>query len=276
MKAIIAVVVCLVIAGSVGFWVVKRHHAPPNPTPAVSQATSVTPPETAPAESRPAAKATKKARFGSAETPEANAVSTSPVTAAANEPPVSEETKQIRLAVDRLVSAKTSFQDKYTAWTKLRDEGKLPQVVAELEQRATNNPTSAEYPAALGQAYLHKIAVTKDTRDYAVLGALADRSFDTALDLDPANWEARFFKATAMSYWPEEMNKRPEVIERFTKLIQDQEAQSPQPEFAQAYYWLGETYQKAGRADYADQVWRRGAALFPNDPMLQQKPAARK
>ncbi|MEQ1936405.1 MAG: hypothetical protein ABL962_21330, partial [Fimbriimonadaceae bacterium] len=130
------------------------------------------------------------------------------------------------------------------------------------------------YPAALGQAYLHKIAVTKDTRDYAVLGSLADRSFDSALDIDPANWDARFFKATAMSYWPAEMNKRPEVIERFTQLIQDQEAQSSQPQFAQSYFWLGETYQKSGKADYADQVWRRGAALFPNDPMLKQKLAS--
>ena len=156
-------------------------------------------------------------------------------------------------------------------WIKLRDEGKINQVISELYDRATNNPSAAEYPAALGQAYLHKIAITKDTRDYAVLGSLADRSFDTALDIDPANWEARFFKATAMSYWPAEMNKRPEVIERFTQLIQDQESQSSQPQFAQSYYWLGETYQKSGRADDADQVWRRGAALFPNDPMLKQK-----
>jgi TolA-binding protein len=77
-----------------------------------------------------------------------------------------------------------------------------------------------------------------------------------------------------MSYWPAELNKRPEVIQRFTQLIQDQESQSLQPQFAQSYYWLGETYQKSGRDDYADQVWRRGAALFPNDPMLQKKLAA--
>ncbi len=188
---------------------------------------------------------------------------------------VLDEKTQVRQNVDQLVSPHTSFADKYQLWTKLRDEGRMDQVIAELNERATNNPTAAEYPAALGQAYLHKIAVTKDTRDYAVLGALADRSFDTALELDPASWDARFFKATAMSYWPEEMNKRPEVIERFTQLIQDQETQTPQPQFAHAYYWLGETYQKAGRADAADQVWRRGAALFPSEPMLQQKTAGR-
>ena len=182
-----------------------------------------------------------------------------------------DEADQIRRSVDQLVSAQTSVEQKYAIWLRLRDDGKLNQVIADLEQRATNNPTSAEYPAALGQAYLHKIATTTDTRDYAVLGTLADRSFDAALDIDAANWEARFFKAMAMSYWPEEMNKRTEVIQRFTKLIEDQETQPPQSGFAQSYYWLGETYVKAGHPDYAEQVWRRGAALFPSDPMLQQK-----
>jgi tetratricopeptide (TPR) repeat protein len=199
--------------------------------------------------------------------------------AAANPPasePVFDEKAQIRQSVDALVSPQIGFDEKYRTWIALRDQGKLDLVITELAERATNSPTSAEYPAALGQAYLHKIAVTKDTRDYAVLGALADRSFDAALDIDPANWDARFFKATAMSYWPEEMNKRPEVIQRFTQLIHDQEVQPPQPQFAQSYYWLGETYAKMGRSDYADQVWRRGATLFPSDPMLQQKLTAQK
>lgn len=190
--------------------------------------------------------------------------------------PVSDEMAHIRQSVDALVSPQISFDQKYRTWIALRDQGQIDQVIGELTERATNNPTSAEYPAALGQAYLHKIAVAKDTRDYAVLGSLADRSFDAALDIDPANWDARFFKATAMSYWPAELNKRPEVVERFTKLIEDQETQSPQPQFAQSYYWLGETYAKMGRSDYAEQVWRRGAALFPSDPMLQQKLTAQK
>jgi hypothetical protein len=77
-----------------------------------------------------------------------------------------------------------------------------------------------------------------------------------------------------MSYWPAEMNKGDEVINRFTQLIQDQETQPAQPHFAQSYVWLGDQYQKSGRADYADQVWRRGAALFPSEPMLQKKLAA--
>jgi tetratricopeptide (TPR) repeat protein len=143
-----------------------------------------------------------------------------------------------------------------------------------LEQQATNNPTSAAYPAALGQAFIHQIATTKDTRQYALLGLKADQNFDAALEIDPKFWEARFFKAHSMSYWPTEMNKGNEVVSRFTQLIQDQEAQTAQPHFAQSYVWLGEHYQKTGQAQYANQVWRRGAALFPAETMLQQKLAA--
>lgn len=99
----------------------------------------------------------------------------------------------------------------------------------------------------------------------------ADQTFDAALALDPANWEAGFFKTVSLSYWPKEMNRGPEVIQRFTHLIEQQETAPPQPHFAQSYVWLGEQYRKAGRDDYATQVWQRGAALFPGDPALQKK-----
>lgn len=270
MKRLIWVVMSLAAAAAVSLWLAKRGRTvAASGTAAIESTTAAT---TAAAE--PENSTSSKTRRSD---PAITTAPAAPVAArrfadvAAATDAASDEKAQIRRSVDQLVSAQTSFEDKYHTWIKLRDEGKMDQVIAELNERATNNPAAAEYPAALGQAYLHKIAVTKDTRDYAVLGAMADRSFDAALDLDPANWEARFFKATAMSYWPEEMNKRPEVIQRFTKLIQDQESQSPQPHFAQSYYWLGEAYQKSGNSDHANQVWRRGAALFPNDPMLQQK-----
>jgi tetratricopeptide (TPR) repeat protein len=99
----------------------------------------------------------------------------------------------------------------------------------------------------------------------------ADKVFDTALSLDTANWEARFTKAIAMSYWPPTLNKGDEVIQHFQTLIEQQEAQTPQPEFADTYSWLGDQYQKAGRADDARAVWQRGAAMFPADEKLRNK-----
>src|SRR2546421_12394825 len=153
--------------------------------------------------------------------------------------------------VDVLVSPQASYQQKRDAWKQLRDAGKLDQAIAELEQRTANDPTRAEYPATLGQAYLQKCGTIKDVREQGILAMQADKVFDAALSLDPSNWEARFTKAVAMSYWPPVLNKGDEVIQHFQTLIEQQEAQAPQPNFAESYSWLGDQYQKAGRTNDA-------------------------
>jgi tetratricopeptide (TPR) repeat protein len=108
-----------------------------------------------------------------------------------------------------------------------------------------------------------------------MLGMQADQNFDAALELDPANWEAQFFKAAAMSYWPLELNKGEEVVQRFARLIDQQEALLPEPQFAQTYVLLGDQYQKMGQPDYAVATWQIGAQRYPGDTTLQQKLRAR-
>jgi tetratricopeptide (TPR) repeat protein len=177
-------------------------------------------------------------------------------------------------AVELLASKQATYQQKREVWQQLRDAGKLDSAIAELEQRVAANPQSAEYPATLGQAYLKKCATIQDLREQGILAMQADKVFETALTLDPDNWEARFTKAVAMSYWPPMLNKGDEVIQNFQTLIQQQELQPPQPQFADTYAWLGDQYQKVGRSDDARAVWERGAALFPADEKLRIKLAA--
>jgi len=177
----------------------------------------------------------------------------------------------IQRTIETLLSAQASFDEKQAAWQQLKDCGKLDLAINELERGAASNPNSAQYPAALGQAYLQKAATLKDIREQGILGMKADQSFDTALSQDPSNWEAGFWKAAALSYWPPQLNKGQEVVERFAELIKLQETQPSQPQFAQTYVLLGEQYQKQGYADYARQIWRRGSALFPNDPRILEK-----
>ena len=176
--------------------------------------------------------------------------------------------------IETLVSSQAGFEQKQAVWKRLKSTGKLDQAISELELRAANDPRTAEYPAALGQAYLKKCSLIEDVREQAILAMKADQSFETALNLDPSNWEARFTKAVGMSYWPPQLNKGQEVIEEFRTLIQQQETQSPQPQFARSYVWLGEQYQKAGHSEYAAQVWQRGATLFPNNQELASKLAS--
>jgi tetratricopeptide (TPR) repeat protein len=181
------------------------------------------------------------------------------------------EAASLSRMVDVLISPQASYQQKQEAWKQLGEAGKLDQAIAELEQRTANDPRSAENPAALGHAYLQKCGTIKDVREQGILAMQADKMFDTALSLDASNWDARFMKAVAMSYWPPMLNKGDEVIQHFQTLIQQQETQTPQPQFADTYAWLGDQYQKADRADDARAVWQRGAALFPADEKLRTK-----
>jgi len=174
-----------------------------------------------------------------------------------------------RQAIDILVSPQTSFQQRQAAWKELRDAGELDQALASLKQGVANNPTSAECPTALGEAYVYKLQTIRDFHEVSILALQADQSFNKALGLDPANWEAQFFKAAALSRWPAEMNKGPEVIQQFSNLIDQQEAMPPQPQFAQTYVLLGDQYKKTGQRDYAVQTWRLGLAKFPGDSTLQ-------
>jgi tetratricopeptide (TPR) repeat protein len=173
--------------------------------------------------------------------------------------------------MEMLLSSQTGLQQKRALWAQLRQTVQLDRAIAELEQRAASDPTATEYPTALGEAYLYKIETVEDARDHAILGLKADQSFDAALKLDPANWEAGFYKTAALARWPDNLNKGAEVVQRFSDLIQLQETMTPRPEFAATYVLLGEQYQKAGQPDNARQVWLRGASLFPSSPSLQAK-----
>ncbi len=177
--------------------------------------------------------------------------------------------------MDTLISSQASFHQKQATWKQLRDAGQLDQAIEALKQGVADHPDSATHPAALGQAQLQKAGVVAQSggaiSEMGILGMQADQSFDAALKLDPANWEAQFFKAAAMSHWPLELNKGEEVIKRMSNLIDQQERMSPQPEFAQTYVLLGEQYQKMGKSDYAAATWQIGAEKFPANPALRQK-----
>jgi hypothetical protein len=189
-------------------------------------------------------------------------------------PSVGMEPGPVGEIVDLLVSPQNTYEQKQAAWRRVREAGKLDQVIGDLEQRMAANPNAAEYPSALGQAYLKKCGTLDDTREKGILALQADKLFETALSMDPSDWDARFTKAVAMTYWPPSMNKGDEVVQQFETLIQQQEGQSAQPNFAESYLRFGDFYQKNGQPASARTVWERGATLFPNNQGLREKMAA--
>jgi tetratricopeptide (TPR) repeat protein len=178
----------------------------------------------------------------------------------------------IKQAIDSLLSKQLTHEQRRDILKKLNEAGKLDDAISELRQQAANDPNNAEYQTALGQAYVEQAAAMKDfSPDKGILVMQAMKNFDTALSDDPANWEARFTRTAILSHYPAEMNKGQEVIDQFTQLINQQESQPPQPQFAKTYVALGDQYQKLGQNDYAQATWQAGAQLFPSDKTLRKR-----
>jgi tetratricopeptide (TPR) repeat protein len=177
-------------------------------------------------------------------------------------------------ALQTILSPQSTYAQKKAAWKQLKQSGKLDQAIADLEQQVSDDPKSAPAITALGESYIQKCGQVDDIRQSAILVMKADQTFDAALAIDPTSWDALYNKAVGMSYWAPKVGKGDEVFQQFQSLIQQQESEPSQPQFALSYVQLGEQYAKAGYPDQAIQVWQRGAALFPNNDDLQEKLAA--
>ena len=148
--------------------------------------------------------------------------------------------------------------------------------IAELKQRATDNPNDPEIPTTLGEALLNKVrdmheSGSGDYNEIGIMAMQADQSFNAALKIDPQNWEAQFVKNSSMTYWPANPQVDNQVVQNLSSLIDQQETMTPSPEFAQTYVVLGNEYQKIGQPDKAVATWQLGLTKFPNDPTLQKK-----
>lgn len=273
MRRIIVLVVVVIGLGVMAGTLVKKSRKPA--APAVVPESDETVAKTQPADGGQYASSVTARRQSQAEVPSKAARLARPAPTdlqpSGNPKPARTEQPLVRQAVDTLVSPQSSFAQRQAALEQLRKSGKLDQAISDLEQRVADDPRSAECPAALGRAYLQKCGTLQDVREQGILAMKADQAFDAALNLDANNWDARFTKAVAMSYWPTQMNRGTEVMQHFSTLIEQQEAQSPQPQFAQSYVWLGKEYAKYGHTQEARDIWQRGAALFPQDQELRSK-----
>ena len=175
---------------------------------------------------------------------------------------------------ESLLDSQTGFDEKQSILQQMAQSGKLDVGISELEQRARDQGPDPAVLATLGRTYLEKSGTLQDVREQGVLGLKADQVFEQALAADSQNWDARYWKAFAMSFWPTQMGKAPELMGDLLTLIQQQEAAPARPEFARSYALLGEQYQRSGYNDYARQVWQRGMTVFPNDTTLNERLAS--
>jgi tetratricopeptide (TPR) repeat protein len=196
-------------------------------------------------------------------------------TAPAAETNLDDSKTSIHKIVDALLSAKNGAQ-KHDLFQQLIKSGQMDAAIAELKQRATDNPNDPEIPTTLGEALLNKVrdmheSGSGDYNEIGIMAMQADQSFNAALKIDPQNWEAQFVKNSSMTYWPANPQVDNQVVQNLSSLIDQQETMTPSPEFAQTYVVLGNEYQKIGQPDKAVATWQLGLTKFPNDPTLQKK-----
>lgn len=153
-------------------------------------------------------------------------------------------------------------------WQRLRDEGRMDEVLAAFEARADRDPSDPEAQVALGTAYLQKIQEIGNGPLAGVLATQADRAFERALQLDPTHWEARYSKAVALTFWPPVFGKQNEAIATFESLVAQQASMVPEPHHSGPHLLLGNMYQQIGETQKAIAAWQAGLALFPGDADL--------
>jgi tetratricopeptide (TPR) repeat protein len=271
MKSFLSKLVIVSLVGAAGIAIYLKLQIPPPVPPAAME---TVPPQTEQKPSEPVVATPPPAPRPTVYKTVALPSPTPVAAVATNDAPPTNAAAALSHAVDGLLSPQTTMDQRWGLLRHLKATGQLEAAIEELKQRATANPNDATIPTMLGEAYLNQFPID-DPTESAITGMRVNQSFDTALKIDPANWEAQFFKADAMSYWPAEMNKGPEVIQRLSSLIDQQDALPAQPQFARTYVLLGEQFQKAGNPDYAAQTWQLGLNQFPTDAALQKKVAGR-
>ncbi len=153
-------------------------------------------------------------------------------------------------------------------WQRLREEGRIDEVLAAFEARAAADPTDPEAQVSLGAAYLQKIQEVGNGPLAGVLAGKADDAFDRALQLDPTHWEARYSKAVALTFWPPVFGKQNEAIATFESLLAQQASMVQEAHHSGTHLLLGNMYQQIGETQKAIAAWQAGLALFPGDADL--------
>jgi tetratricopeptide (TPR) repeat protein len=202
---------------------------------------------------------------GDADASGAVAASTSP--AAAGELGVDD-------AFEQLTSGDLSEEQRQKLWAEMGKRGLSDALVSKFEAAVESSPNDPDLRVDLGAAYIQKIFEAGGSTPLAGMWATkADRAFDAALAIDDHHWEARFSKAVSYSFWPPALGMQNKAIAQFEVLIEQQQSQPPQPQFADTYRFLGTMYQQTGNPQKALQVWQQGLALFPGDEDLKNQVA---
>jgi len=156
-------------------------------------------------------------------------------------------------------------------WDRIREEGRLDDVIALLEARAEEFSDDPDAQVEVASAYIQKIFEVGEGPAAGVWAGKADKAYDRALALDDHHWDARFNKAISLSFWPPIFGKQREAISHFETLIEQQRSLPSENRHAQTYLLLGNLYAQSGDGEQAEATWQQGLGLFPENESLLGK-----
>ncbi len=91
----------------------------------------------------------------------------------------------------------------------------------------------------------------------------------TALEIAPMHWAARFVLANIYLRSPAFLRRAPLAAQEFDRLLAMQGDQTDEPLYARVFELRGLMHSRAGAMDTAAALWRRGSQLFPADSALR-------
>src|SRR5688572_2288727 len=155
-------------------------------------------------------------------------------------------------------------------------QGRLAESI--YRKRLGQNPRDVE--ALIGTARALSVCILPSA-ELVVQGELSSEALellDKALEMDPANWTARFVLASISDRSPAFLGRGKRAAKEYDELLRMQGDRTDNPMFARVFAARGRQLSRAGQVDSARALWARGALLFPNDSALKaltaERPAA--
>jgi tetratricopeptide (TPR) repeat protein len=198
---------------------------------------------------------------------------TAPDGAGAAPEPTGGSPEQVEALLARLERGGVTAKEFASLWGTLVGSGMEDRAIEAIRAYAEKHPNDADAFYGLGTAYTIKLVGAKNLSyaDQGVLSDAAHKAYDRALEIDDRHFGARLSRAISYTHWPEAFGKGPVAIRDF-EILRERHGRDPSQEgMAEAYYYLGVQYQKAGDTEKAIQIFREGVETFPETGALREQ-----
>ena len=137
-------------------------------------------------------------------------------------------------------------------------------------KRIEQNPRDVDALVGAARTLSQCLTPSASFMERGELSSEAMDLLDRALEIQPDHWLARYVLASIAFRSPAFLGRGKRAAKELDVLLQQQGDRTDNPMFARVFAMRGMQLSRSGQADSARALWKRGAALFPNDAELQR------